>query len=573
MGNRLNPDQRQRDLTALGQQDYDVVVIGGGIVGAGVALDAAARGLKTAVIEAQDWASGTSSRSSRLIRGGLRYLYQFDAGLVRDAIRERGLLLHTIAPHLVRPVRFIWPLHARLVERVPAAAVIGIYDALNATVGQRALPPHRHRTRAGVLARFPGLAPAEIVGGIEFNEAQVDDARLVLALIRTAVEYGAQAISRAQVVRITRAADAPVTGLIVRDLETGDELQVRTRGVISATGVWTERTQELAQTNSRLRVFASKGIHIFVPRQCIDAKTGVFFRDGEQVFYIMGWHDYWLIGTTDTAWHQQLTHPVPTSTDIEQLLSRVNRYLKRRLTRDDVCGSFAGLRPLIEPARLDEEHTMQLSRGHAIAQVAPGMVAVAGGKLTTYRSMAAAAVDQLIGRSAASKNPSVTRRTPLVGAQGWAAMSNQSDRIGGIYGWEPATMARLLERYGSELPELLELVDDDPTMAAPLQAAPRYLRAEVARACVAEGAQHLEDIMIQRVRLNSESRDRGAAAVDEVAAIAAPLLDWDQRRCAREKQNYLARVAAERAAEDEATDAAAVTVRRSAPDIVASTLN
>lgn len=573
MGNRLNPEQRQQDLTALQNEDFDVVVIGGGVTGAGVALDAASRGLKTAIVEAQDWASGASSRSTRLVRGGLRYLYNMDVKMVTESIKERALLLNVIAPHLVRLQPFLWPLRSGVVDRAQAMAGIGMFETLNRTVGRRALPTHRHRSKAAVLKRFPDVRRDHLYGAIEFYDARVDDARLVITLVRTAQEYGARAVSRAQVVRLTRAEDAPVTGLVVRDLETGEEFQVRTRGIINATGVWTEHTQALAQTRQGLKVLATKGVHLLVPRERINAHSGLFWRtDDGGAIYIMGWQDNWMIGTTDTTWQLPLTHPVPTRADIDRLLAEVNRVLRRPLSRADIRGSYAGLRPLLQPAHFDDARTTRVSREHALAHVAPGMIAVAGGSLTTYRAMAAEAVDFLLGKQEAAKHPSITHCTPLLGAQGIEAMTNQSDRIGGIYGWSSQTMARLLQSYGSELPELLEMVDDDPTLAAPLHSAPQYLRVEVARACVAEGAMHLEDILVQRVRLNTESVDRGASAVDEVAAIAAPLLDWDPQQLAAEKANYRARVAAEMAAEQEMTDEAAAAVRGQAPDIVPSEL-
>lgn len=571
MGNRLNPEQRQHDLSSLAEDVFEVVVIGGGVTGAGIALDAASRGFKTAILEAQDWAAGASSRSTRLVLGGLRYLYQFDVGLVREAIQERSLLVRTIAPHLVKPLPFVWPLRAHMLDRVQSLAGIALYDTLSRTVGRSVLPAPRQRSRGATISRVPALRSEGLIGAIEFHEARVDDARLVITLVRTAVEYGARAVSRAQVVRMTRAADAPMTGLVVRDLETGHEHQVRTNGVIIATGVWTEHTQSLAQTSSGLRVQASKGIHLVVPRDRIDSEVGIFARTRDSAISLVPMPDHWVIGTTDTAWHQPCTHPVPTSADIDRLLAEVNKLLARPLGRDDIHGTYAGLRPLLQRGRMDQR-TTKVSREHSVAQVAPGIVSVAGGKLTTYRLMAKDAVDFLLGPKLAAEHPSVTHTTPLLGAQGIEAMTNQSERIGGIYGWSRETMSHLLERYGSELPDLLEMVDDDPTLAAPLHAAPQYLRVEVARACVAEGAQHLEDILVQRVRLNSEHLDRGAAAVHEVGAIAAPLLDWDAARLETEKQNYLARVAAERAAETAPTDAAAAAARLQAREIVPSSL-
>lgn len=572
MPNLLNNTQRQADITTLATEDYDVVVIGGGVTGAGIALDAASRGLRTAIIEAQDWASGTSSRSSRLVHGGLRYLYQLDFALVAEALHERGLLLDYLAPHLVKAQPFLWPLKTRVVERSYSALGVGLYDALGVALGRHAVPIQRHHSRRGAMRRFPDVKAESLVGAIEFYDARVDDARLVITLVRTAMHYGAQAVSRAQVTAISQQVDGQVDGLTVRDLETGQDIQVRTRGIINATGVWTQHTEELAQGGSGLEVLASKGIHLVVDRDRIKAETGIFLRTENSVLFIIPWQNYWVIGTTDTAWREPLKHPVPTSADIDYVLHEANQVLARPLTRDDIRGTYAGLRPLLQPSRKADAATTKVSREHSVTQVAPGMVAIAGGKLTTYRVMAADAVDFLLGKARAKQMPSVTATTPLLGAVGLDAMTNQADHIGEIYGWNTHTMTHLLDRYGSELPELVALVDEDPSLAAPLAGAPDYLRVEVARACLAEGAIHLEDILIQRVRANSEYRDRGRAAVDEVVAIAAPLLGWDEQRRERETANYLARIEAELRAEDQPDDRGAVTVRLAAADIVPTEL-
>lgn len=573
MANLLNQEQRRHHLAAAGSQHYDVVVIGGGVTGAGIALDATTRGLRTLIVEAQDWASGTSSRSSRLVHGGLRYLYQLDFKLVAEALHERGLLLTTIAPHLVKAQPFLWPLKTPVIERAYSAVGVGMYDAL-ALAGARGktVPLQRHRTRAGAIKRFPDIKASALSGAIEFYDARVDDARLVIDLVRTAVSYGAHALSRAQVERI-EAPDGKVSGLRLRDLESGELIAVHTDGVINATGVWTQPTQDLVDTpqhNPGLRVLASKGIHILVDRGRINAQTGIFLRTDKSVLFIIPWQHYWVIGTTDTSWHEQLEHPVPTAADIDYVLQQANQVLARPLTRQDIIGTYAGLRPLLQPVR--DKTTTKVSREHAVATNLPGMVSVAGGKLTTYRVMAKDAVDELLGRQRAAHSPSVTDQTPLVGAQGLGAVTNQARRIGQIYGWDKPTMVHLLGRYGSELTELTALVDEQPDLARPLAAAPNYLRVEVAYACRAEGAAHLEDILIQRVRLNSEQRDRGAAAVSEVAELAARFLNWSAQQLASEQDNYLARIAAELAGEQADDDAAASAARLAGVDIVANDL-
>ncbi len=565
----LNNDQRERDLAALADETYDIVVIGGGVTGAGIALDAATRGLRTLIVEAQDWASGTSSRSSRLVHGGLRYLYNLDFKLVAEALSERGRLLTHLAPHLVKAQPFLWPLKMRFIERAYSTAGVGLYDALSVATNKGfTVPIQKHLTRKGARERFSDIKKDALIGAIEFYDARVDDARLVITLVRTAVTYGARALSRTAVTSITKDDDGRVVGLVVRDNETGTEHTVNARSVINATGVWTEEVDDLAGDTGGLKVLASKGIHIVVPRERLNASAGLFLRTKKSVLFIIPWQYYWVIGTTDTAWHEQLAHPVPTSDDIDYVLEQANEVLDTPLTRDDIIGTYAGLRPLLQPKVKDASKTTKISREHTVTEVAPGMCAIAGGKLTTYRVMAADAVDFALGKRRAADLPCVTADIPLLGAQGLAAITNQAPRIGELYGWSADDLQHLLDRYGAELPELLALVDDDPDLRKPLTAAPQYLRVEVARACTTEGAIHLEDIMIARVRLNSETRDRGEAAIDEVAEIAARYLGWDDERTAAEKINYRARIAAERDAETKPTDEAASEARLQADDIV-----
>ena len=566
----LNQQQRDQALATMAAETFDVLVIGGGVTGAGIALDAASRGLRTAIVEWQDWAAGTSSRSSRLVHGGLRYLYNLDFKLVAEALQERGLLLTTIAPHLVEAQPFLWPLRQRVIERAYSALGIGLYDAL-AIAGaglHRTVPIQKHLTKQGAKRRFPDLKSSSLVGAIEFYDARVDDARLVVTLVRTAVRYGAQAASRVEVTEITKDAQGHASGVLATDLQTGEQLTIRANRIINATGVWTEQTQDLAGGSGGLKVLASKGIHLLVPRDRIRASAGIFVRTEKSVLFIIPWQRYWIIGTTDTAWHEQLRHPVPTSADIDYVLSHANQVLERPLTRDDIMGSYAGLRPLLQPSVLDEKKSTKVSREHTVTEVIPGMVAIAGGKLTTYRVMAADAVDFALGKPQAEQRPSITAKLPLLGADGLSATRNQADRLATKYGYSADRLAHLISRYGGELDEFLATIDADPTLGAHLGAAPDFLRAEVHWACTVEGALHLEDILTTRVRLSSEARDRGGAAVDEVAEVAAAALGWDAERTAREKANYRERIAAELAAENEPTDAGASRARMQAANIV-----
>lgn len=570
----LSPEQRERDLRALETETFDILVVGGGVTGAGAALDAATRGLRTAIVEAQDWASGTSSRSSRLVHGGLRYLYNLDFALVAEALRERGRLLTRLAPHLVKAQPFLWPLKTPVIERSYSAVGVGLYDALAVigAGGKATVPLQKHLSKKAARQHFSDVRDDALIGAIEFYDARVDDARLVINLVRSAVRYGAAAASRTALVGLSQDASGRVNGATVRDLETGREIQVKAKAVVNATGVWTEQTQHFAATRAGLKVLASKGIHIVVPRSRIKASSGMFLRTEKSVLFIIPWQHYWVIGTTDTAWHEQLIHPVPTSADVDYVLEHANAVLAADLTRDDIIGTYAGLRPLLQPVGSDEAKSAKVSREHTTLEAAPGLIVIAGGKLTTYRVMGADAIDVALGKERAKELPSITEDVPLLGADGYEATVRRSAAIARKYGWDAARLESLTDRYGSELEALLALVDADPRLGRPLEASDWYLRAEVAFACRYEGALHLEDILIQRVRLNSTSPDRGASAVDEVAQIAAPLLGWDAARAESEKANYRARVAAELAAQAEPTDAAASAARMGAADIVPSEL-
>ena len=390
MAESLTTSQRSAALEALGTEEFDVLVIGGGVTGAGIALDAASRGLRTAVVEAQDWASGTSSRSSRLIHGGLRYLYNLDFKLVFEALTERARLLTTIAPHLVEAQPFLWPLKTRVIERAYSAVGIGLYDAMSiaGAGGKKIVPIQNHLSKKGAMERFPDISPKSLIGAIEFYDARVDDARLVIQLIRTALDYNAVAVSRAKVTELDKDASGRISGGTVTDLETGNTVKVRAKHVIAATGVWTEDTQNMASASGGLKVLASKGSHILIPRERFKGRAGLFLRTEKSVLFVIPWQHYWVIGTTDTAWHEQLKHPVPTSEDIDYILAQANEVLDIPLTRDDIIGTYAGLRPLLQPKVLDESKSTKVSREHTVTEVAPGMISIAGGKYTTYRVMA-----------------------------------------------------------------------------------------------------------------------------------------------------------------------------------------
>ena len=561
---RLTREQRAAALKEMSREEgLDVLVVGGGITGAGIALDAASRGLRTGVVEMGDWASGTSSWSSKLVHGGLRYLYQLDLPLVREALSERGRLLETIAPHLVKAQPFLWPLTHHC-ERSYSAVGVGVYDALAlaGARGHRTVPIQKHLGRKGARALAPALDPSTLIGAIRFYDARVDDARLVIDLIRTAVGLGALAVSRARVTGFLKDARGTVTGAAVTDLETGATHEIRAARTINATGVWTEDTQNLATDAGGLKVLASKGVHIVVPKAAIDAETGIFLRTEKSVLFIIPWPRYWVIGTTDTPWTEDVAKPVATAADIDYILQHANEVLSRPLSRDDIIGVYAGLRPLLQP-RLKPgadnrlAASTKVSREHTVTRVAPGLTAIAGGKLTTYRVMAADAVDHALGEALARAHPSATARLPLVGAAGYRALAARAGAIARERGWTLARVTHLLDRYGDELPALLDSIDDDPSLGRPLGEAPAFLRAEVAWAVTHEGAAHLDDVLLRRVRLDIEHRDRGLGAAAEVLAVMAPLLGWSAAEVETERAAYAERVAQIAAAEEDTSDAEA----------------
>ena len=567
---RLNQESRSAALAELRETPLDILVIGGGVTGAGIALDAATRGLRVGIVEAQDWAAGTSSRSSRLVHGGLRYLYNLDFALVAEALRERDRLLSTTAPHLVKAQPFLWPLKMPVIERSYSAVGVGLYDAIAyfGTHGGKATPFQKHLSKKGTLATFPDVREDSLVGAIRFYDARVDDARLVMTLVRTAQKHGALAASRTQVVAIEKNPSGTVTGARVRDLESGEEFSIAAHETINATGVWTEAVQNLSHAKGGLHVLASKGIHIVVPKDRIKGNTGMFLRTEKSVLFIIPWPDCWVIGTTDTPWTEDLLHPVATRADVDYVLEHANAILSSNLTHDDVISTYAGLRPLLQPGTIDKNKTAKISREHTVTRVAPGLSSIAGGKLTTYRVMAEDAVDFALGAAAAKARPSNTPTTPLVGGESYRAVASRASVIGAPYGWNADRMERLLDRYGSMIDEFTAVVDDDPSLGQPLATAPQYLRAEVAYAVTHEGALHLDDILASRIRLHLETRDRGTAALDEVAEIAAPLLGWDEATTEREKAAYRDRVAAELAALETLTDSDAMAARSNAEDLV-----
>ncbi len=567
-----------------------MLIIGGGVTGVGAALDAASRGLSVALVEARDLAAGTSSRSSKLIHGGLRYLEQLEFGLVHEALRERGLLTTRLAPHLVRPVPILVPLTvtrttgvagqaASLAHRVWQRAYLGagvaLYDAFAGVVGRgRGMPVHRHLSRTSARRLFPSLREDILAGAIEYHDGQVDDARYVTTMARTAASLGAAVVTSAAAVGLNRVA-REVTGARVRDMETGEEFDVLARTVVAATGVWSDDMGQLlgvpsVPAGSGLRVRASKGVHLVVPRSAISGNAGLILRTPTSVLFVLPWGGHWIIGTTDTDWSLDRSHPAASARDIVYLLDQLNAWLDRPVTAADIEGVYAGLRPLLSG---EDESTSALSREHAVVEPMLGLMVVAGGKYTTYRVMAADVIDRVTRRlgqatyGTCGPPPSRTDRLPLLGADGYPAMwSNRAD-IARRRGVSVGLLEHLLERYGSLVTEVLDLVDANPALGHALAGAPEYLAAEVVYACTAEGALHVEDVLTRRTRISIETVHRGADSAVETAALMAAALRWDDETRDREVANYLARVEAERESQRMPDDLTADAARLGAPEV------
>src|ERR1700761_855269 len=557
---QLDARDRAALLDRLAGTEFDVLVIGGGITGVGAALDAASRGLRVALVEARDLASGTSSRSSKLVHGGLRYLEQFDFKLVWEALRERDLLVSKLAPHLVKPVSFLYPLHRKVLERPYVGAGQVLYDAMEGT--KRPVPHHRHLTVRGALRMAPGLTPSGLAGALLYYDAQTDDARYTVTVARTAAAHGALIANQVSARKLLRdgaagpGAGGRVVGALVHDEESGGEFEVRAKRVVLCAGVWTDLVHELGGIRAGYKVRMSKGVHLVVPYEAIRSDTGIILRTEKSVLFIIPWGQRWIVGTTDTDWTGDRAEPTATGEDIDYILAQANRILARPLTRADVIGVYAGLRPLV--AADDSKPTTKLSREHVVDTPVPGLASIAGGKFTTYRLMARDVIDAAVADYGRWVPASVTDQLPLLGADGLAAAAAEAERLAEDYGLPREAVEHLLERYGTLTEEVLELTRDDPALAQPLADGHPYLRAEVAYAVTHEGALHVEDVLVRRVRLFIETGAQGAEAVGPVADIMGDLLGWDAARRAAETERYLELLEADTRALHELTSVPAV---------------
>ena len=535
-------DQRGRDLDRLADRTWDVVIVGGGIVGAGALLDAVTRGLDAALVEQDDIASGTSSRSSRLIHGGLRYLEQLQIGLVREALAERRRLLRN-APHLVSLEPLLFPIHGvPFVSKAFYDAGLTLYDLLGA---RHDGGWHRRLSVDETLVVAPSLRRQGLRGGLLYHDGMEDDARLALAVVRTALAAESQpiALTRVRATGVRTDPDSTHRILHARDQRTGADIDIRTRAIVDATGVWAADPEHPFSSRST-RLLPSRGAHLVVPRERIPATAGLTIRVPGKVVFLVPWPDHWLIGTTDAVYAGRSARPAAAGWEIDELLRTVNDTLDVGLRRDDVVGTYAGLRPLIAPSG---GSTVKASREHRVTVEKDGIVRIAGGKYTTYRVMARDAVDAVLGRDSARRRPSGTADRRLVGAADRDALDAVAMRLAespDVAAAHPEAAARLVARHGTEAPDVVAL-GTQLDLLRPLVAGRPYLEAEVAWSVRHELALSVDDVLSRRLRLSPELADRGAAVAPRVAQIMARELGWSDARRDEEAAAYLASAATE----------------------------
>ena len=489
----LSSTIRERNLAAFATTSFDVLVIGGGVTGVGVALDAAARGYKVALVEKNDFASGTSSKSTKLVHGGIRYLPNFDFALVHEGLVERGILLQN-APFLVHPLAFVLPIYHG--DRHPVGMPfttpggIGLSTLLNMGLwmydlmaGKRGIRHHRHLKREALRRYAPHLVEDQLKEGFMYYDAQTNDARLTLTLMRTAAHYGAQLANYTEVTSFLLEKGG-ICGARVRDMLTGKDFEIRARHVVNATGIFSERVESLIDGTPEVQVEPSKGVHLVLSREDIklsDAAIVLPETEDKRILFLVPWGSRIIFGTTDTG-SGDLDHPGASANDVTYLLKYLNRYFKINLTREQIVSTYVGYRPLFKPRGKATGSTARLSRTHAVLQNAAGLVTIVGGTLTTYRRMAQDTVDVLSKRDG-TKPLHPTQTLPLQGSAGWPNAQFELEQRGIRLGLSEETIRQLLNSYGSEAHVLMDLIEQDVSLASPLIADLPYTRAEIIAAC------------------------------------------------------------------------------------------
>ena len=523
-----------------------MLVIGAGITGAGTAFDAAARGLTVALVDKGDIAAGTSSKSSKLVHGGLRYLQQKEFLLVYENLAERQRLLKN-APHLVTPLPFLIPLFGKdgaVMETIAKAynTALWLYDL---TGGLRIGKRHRRLKKEQALAHMPTLRADKLVAAFLYYDARADDARLTLALARSAAARGAAVVTYAGVASMRREGST-VTGAVLED---GTE--VRARAVVNATGVWADKLQRLDGSGKAVHIRPAKGVHITVPADKVRCDIAVVLPvpgDRRSIFAIP-WDDLIYLGTTDTDYDGPIEHPTCTAEDVDYILRAVNAVSNDTLTADDVVGTWAGLRPLVA----DEENTRtaDMSRRHTVLTSPAGVITVTGGKLTNYRTMAADTVNAIVKRVGRGPRRSPTKKLPLHGVFGFRDL-RQPDAAQRL-GLSVESLEHLVGRHGGETPAIAALIREAPALGEPLVEGLRYLKAEAVWAARHEMVHTLEDLVSRRTRALLLARDATLKAAGDIAALVAPELGWSAEEQARQVEALRALVESEKSAVENPT--------------------
>jgi glycerol-3-phosphate dehydrogenase len=534
------PFTRATMLDRLAAEPFDVLVVGGGITGVGVALDAASRGLRTALVEGDDFASGTSSKSSKLVHGGLRYLQQGDVRLVYEALHERQRLRRN-APHLVKLLPFMIPILTRdgvIPKRVARAlgSAMWMYDL---TGGFRIGRLHKRLKADAAFRHLPTMPRDRLSGAYLYYDATTDDARLVLTIARTAAGHGAAVANRCRVVAFTKTADGQVDGATVE--ADGRRFDISARVVVNAAGVWADEVRALEDGVNPDSIRPAKGIHLTVPWEKVrnDIAVVIPVRGDKRSLFVVPWgrnadgtYQHTYIGTTDTDYEGPLDDPPCTADDIAYVLGALNAAVTTDITTDDVTGVWAGLRPLVKSA--GSGRTADLSRRHRVTIGPAGVIGIAGGKLTTYREMAEDTVDEVLARLG-QKARCRTKKLRLLGAAGYTDPP------------EGSPTAHLAGRFGTGRGAIEALVDADPSLGEPLVPGLSYLRAEAVFAVRHEMATTLDDVLLRRTRAHLFDRPATVAAAPAVAELLAGELGWDADEVARQLATYEALVAAEQA--------------------------
>lgn len=541
---------RAAALDSLRDDTFDLVVIGGGITGAGVVLDAASRGLRAALIERDDFASGTSSKSSKLVHGGIRYLQQGEVGLVYEALHERRRLLDN-APHLVEVLPFLIPLMTKggLIPKKLSRTLGAAMWAYDVTGGWRIGKFHKRISTDEALVHMPHLNPDKIGGAYLYYDATADDARLVLTVLRTAaLQFGATIANRVRAVGFEKDADGRAVGVEVDAGDGTGTFVIRTQAVVNATGVWADDVRSLDEHEHPRSIRPAKGVHVTVPFAKVgnDIAGVIPVPSDRRSVFVVPWGESTYIGTTDTDYSGPVDDPVCTEEDRDYLLAALNHWSTITLTPGDVTGSWAGLRPLV--AEASSGRTADLSRRHRVVPSDANVVTVTGGKLTTYRRMAQDTVDLVVKKVVDAPTRERTRkcqtkRLRLRGADGRGAVASAARAIGIV---DPAVVDSLTRRYGSEAKAVLSLVRARPDLGDPLVSGLPYLRAEAIFAVRHEMATTLDDVLSRRTRSLLHVRDESERAARSVAELIAPELGWSATEVDAQVAAYAARCERER---------------------------